>query len=584
MKVYAITIFIIVFFLPLSKGQNVQNETSKSGNISTSYNRNAITTILIDNGNKYMGDLKQGANGIVIPDKYDNNLLNTRYIATRDNELAIKQALINKSVPNEIIAKWFARDQETGRLNMSVVHKRGMYNATDDDVLRASGSKIGLAKLKDAGEQLINSSYILALNISDIETMEERYKRKDELNKVLSEKFNTEYNPAKRRKNGWVGKIKGYLYQLNFSDSIMNLIYNDLWIYDDDDEATIAIKREKFQQVKFPLTFIIDVDGDADGSQYNEGEILAPAKQLTKVELYSKMINTGMETVFFGIERKVDEFQVKTPLYGTKPLKSKIGKKEGVKTDQRYFVYEFKQKRSGELKAIRKGVIRAKSVVDNRQVASGNSQLYTQFYQTSGFGLMEGQLIQQKNDYGIGVSAGSNLLGEMGGSYLKIEANLSVVSAWSMGMDLGATQFKLYLSAAMQTKEYTFSDTFGNGTYDMEFTRLNVGFSKGWYIANNFSIAPFLGYSMETATNKDWIGDTYDEDDDQNIGTDIVHWGAYATINILHNLQIMGTFNMYSIIGAAYNKDREELDGSKYNDIFKNRSGMSIDLGIRLEF
>ena len=46
---------------------------------------------------------------------------------------------------------------------MSIVHDRGMYNASDDEVKRASGSKIGLAMLKDAGEILINHSYIVVL-------------------------------------------------------------------------------------------------------------------------------------------------------------------------------------------------------------------------------------------------------------------------------------------------------------------------------------------------------------------------------------------------------------------------------------
>ncbi len=578
---------LFIFTITLSTivtSQNVQKEGSKTGEISTNYNRNAVTIIILDNNKKYISDLKKASAGIIIPSKYDDNLVGTRYVRTKSNNKAILKTLQQKQIPNEILSKWFARN-ELGKFDMTIIHDRGMYNATDDEIRKASGSKIGLAKLKDAGEILINHSYILVMEFDDIETMEQKYNKRDAVKKALSEKMGTEYQPVNRRKNGWMGDAKAYLYRLNFNDSIMDVFYNDLWIYDDDDEATVAVKKAKFGETIFPLSFVMEANGKGDGSQYNTGEILAPPTQLTRNELFQKMIHTGMSSVLFSIERKVEEFKVKTPLYGTDPLRAKVGKKEGLKADHRYFVLEFEQNRKGETVAKRKGVVRAKKVINNTKVSTGHSKLYTTFYQTSGRSLMSGMLLTQSNDFGVGFSGGFTLLGGMGGTYIKGEVNVSILAAIFGGLDLGLNQVKIYGVGAFQTKKYAI---LGSGTkYDMNFTRLHLGISKGWYFAHNFSVAPFIGYGIEQGTNKDWI-DAGSYEDDEYIGTQFLAYGAYFTINITHWMQAVGTLNMYTPIGYAYDKDNESWtnlgEELKYSDIFEKRKGMSIDIGLRIEF
>ena len=277
-------LMLIICSLLLIGGQGVvaQQETSP---VVSEYNRNALTVMLLNNHNKYMKDLEQAASGIIIPDKFDDNLLPKRIIETKSiNEKAIQSTLVNEKIPNDILSKWFARD-ESGKFNMEVIHDRGLYNATDDEVRKASGSKLGIAKLKDAGEILIDHSYIMVLEFSNIRTMKQVYDAQDAAKRAI---MGSNYEPVKRRKNGWKADVKAYIYRLNFSDSIMDVFYNDLWIYDDDDEATIAEKKAKFEQMNFPLAYVITAKGKGDGSQYNEGEILAPPRQLTREELFQK--------------------------------------------------------------------------------------------------------------------------------------------------------------------------------------------------------------------------------------------------------------------------------------------------------
>lgn len=574
MKRLTYLVVVLLFCNLTSIAQDTQG-AAKTGTVPTDYDRNALTVIVLDDGGNFSTDLNAASANIEVPGKFDDNNVETRHMYVDESVKAIKKALIKKKIPNEILAKWFSR-KENGEFDMTVIHERGMYNATDDEVRKASSTKIGLAKLKDAGESLLKHSYILVLDFDDIKSMEEIYDSRDKAKKAVAEKLGTDYVPVDRVKNGWKGKVNGYLYKLNFNDSIIDVFYNSMWIYADDDEATKAEKKVRFDNATFPIKYIESGDGSADGSQYNAGHPMAPPEQLSRVELFQKMISSGIDGVMFDFERKVEDFKVKTPLYDTKPLKAKVGKKEGLRTDSRYFALEFQMNRKGETVAKRKGVVRAKEVVDNRQVATGDTKLYTTFYQVAGRRLQPGMLLQQRRDFGFGISGGV-AFGKIAGGYGKLEVNLNSLA--SSFLDLGVPQLKAYGLVGMQTKKYKVGGT----TYDdMNFTRLQVGLSKGYYFARVFSFVPYVGYTMETATSESWRDDN-NLDDDANIGVDMINAGAYLSMNVTYWMQLIGSANFYVPFGYAYDKDRESLN-TPYTDYFEGRKGFSLEAGLRIEF
>jgi hypothetical protein len=185
-------------------------------------------------------------------------------------------------------------------------------------------------------------------------------------------------------------------------------------------------------------------------------------------------------------------------------------------------------------------------------------------------------LLTQRRDFGLGLSGGiAN--GEIGGGYFKIEANLNTYL--SSFVDLGVPQLKLYGLIGMETKEYRIEST---NYDDMNFTRLQVGLSKGYYFARVFSFVPYVGYTMETATSESWRDD-YGLEDDDNIGVDMINAGAYLSMNVTYWMQLIGGANFYVPFGDAYDKDRETL-GKAYTDYFENRKGLSIEAGLRIEF
>ena len=216
-------------------------------------------------------------------------------------------------------------------------------------------------------------------------------------------------------------------------------------------------------------------------------------------------------------------------------------------------------------------------------MATGQSTDVSTFYQIGGHRVDPGMLMQQRNDLGLGISGGTAITGEMGGAYIKAELNVTQIAGRFAGLDLGITQLKLFGVAAFQTKEY---DVYDLGTkYDVSFSRLEVGLSKGYYFARNFSFAPFVSYAMESGTNEDLMT-ALNWDKGQNIGTDLLNFGAYGTMNLRFNIQVMATVNYYSILGSVYDKDRKPIVGyedTKYTDWFKDRKGLNVEVGLRIE-
>ena len=107
---------------------------------------------------------------------------------------------------------------------------------------------------------------------------------------------------------------------------------------------------------------------------------------------------------------------------------------------------------------------------------------------------------------------------------------------------------------------------------------MQFGISKGFYFLRNFSVAPFVSYGVEAAKSPNWTDDT-------SVNTAFLNIGAYATVNILYNLQAVGTLNLYNLVGNAYQKvgDVTSDYAHTYDYYFNGRSGLAIEVGIRYE-
>ena len=75
----------------------------------------------------------------------------------------------------------------------------------------------------------------------------------------------------------------------------------------------------------------------------------------------------------FELGRKIEDFKLKVTVFKAYPVTAKLGTKEDLYTDQRFYVYEIEQDRSGNQSTVRKGVVRAKTINDNKGIATGTS-------------------------------------------------------------------------------------------------------------------------------------------------------------------------------------------------------------------
>ncbi|MBP5668010.1 MAG: hypothetical protein J6X32_07675 [Salinivirgaceae bacterium] len=539
------------------------------------YNRNSLTILLVEGG-KYSSELKAAMNTVAVPEKFDNNMLEQRVMPGSANSEALRKQLESMKVPNKIFSKWFSRSDD-GRFDMTVVYNRGLYNASDADVIKAAAAKLGMAKLKDAGEKLIKQSYVLVLCFGTIKTMDQIYDEMDAARRKTAKIQNKEFKPVARTKNGYRGEVAGFLYRLSDVPQAMDNFYSNMWIYDEDAPDVVAAKRQMFDTTSFQLVKVTQTTTTYEASQYNTGE------QKSESELFRMLVNGSVHNLVRDFENKVEEWKVRTALYSVFPLRAKIGTKENLTIEDRYFVYELRMNKNNQVYADRRGVVRAKKVVNNSQMAQGNTnenlkQTTSKFYQIAGHKLEPGMYLEQSNDMGVGVTIGG-AGGSLGGAYINIEG--------LVGQYVGITQLKFFTGGHLGFNSYKHSK-WGGDKLSMMFYGGEVGFSKGFFIMRNVSVSGQAGIAME------W-GDALDRDVKKQYLNDCLveglfcFAGAQLAVNIKYDMQIVGGLNYYAEMGnASLTKNAEESDskdmGIKYSELFDGRAGTNINLGVRIQF
>lgn len=549
--------YFVLFLIILGVNSFAQN-ISETKTIPSTYDRSSLTVLILDFGSEnHFEGVKESFSKLAFGDKYYRNDIGISVLkpnftraefSVKPNEL-IANLLKEQRVAEQIIALWYSM-KDDGSMSLELVHERGMFNATDASYLQAQSTKRGNTALMDYGTRLINLSYILVLDYKDIKTMAEA-KIKD--------------------MRGWKADVNGYLFKLDYNEEIQNAFY-DNWIDETDAPEAKVDKKGKIQQISVPISFITKVSQPTTSSQA-EGttQIGKFVKQKSEKILLEELVQKSYDEVLYFLEKGYEEFRVKTTVYQARPIRAKIGKKEGLKTDYRFFAYEYvynEKKNTVEPKF--RGVIRATSnIVDNRKVASGDMGT-TKFYQTAGRRIRAGYLLQQRNDFGASLLVGYEN-GEVGGVYGRVDLRL--------GRFIGMKATYLYGEIGFQSKDYgTISWTDENGvsgtaSESATFLRYGAGIAKGFHFARNFELAPYVGAGLETAKYKD---------EDEDLSSLYFRVGANLALNLKHNIQLVGGAGVYSFISKASYGDFE-LEES-WSDLFENREGVSAMVGIRIQF
>jgi hypothetical protein len=536
---------------------------TRSKLVSDTYDRSSLTIILLDhpevaNSQKLTG----GIGNVRVPDKYFDNKIDLKSIKapfaanyTGVVKNSIMEALNREKAGNKIIAYWYSR-QNDGTMSADRFLERGMYNATDADVLKAKGTKRGVDALKDYGDKLIGKSYIVAIDYSKFTFIDDSLSR------------------------GWRSDVKIYLYKIVFNDTIQSKLYNDLWIYQEDTPAVKTKKKAAFDQMNFDVEYVSQAATSVTQTELkkNTSKTIIPK---TNDELLAILMQKGLDESIYNAEKNIEDLRVKTSLYQINPLRAKIGKKEGLAVDHRYFVYEFVyNEKSNTTSSVRRSVIRVKKVADNRNIATGSSVMST-FYQIAGGNLEPGFTLQQRNDAGIGLYAGYEL-GVVGGISARLEANV--------GRYASVPSLYVFVGVGMQTRAYINNNTIlklSTKPPDMSFLRYEIGIGKGLRLIKILELSPYGAVGYEEAKNTEWKNDV------QFTGNVIkalyFKYGANLSLNLSYNIQVVGGIGSYIFFNAEDGK-KEITSGTEkvqYSYFFKERGGVSAFsnyLGLRFQF
>ena len=395
------------------------------------YVRNSIAIVTVNHGDRYDAIIQQVVSTIS-PSKFNMCPLSisdvtspvSRMIDTKPNvsfgiasvSPSYKNTQINDWIKNADLGKcflsyWFDRNEE-GLMDPHRILEQGMYNASDEDVRNAAATKIGKAMLSESGYDLLKHSYVIVLDCYAAGT----------LNTETSSKYGVSS----------LAKI----FKVNIRERDLNNLFENCWIYEEDNEAVRDRKRKAFDKIQIELKEVKTLNPEVYSS---ENDI----KKCIRNLILDEILDSG----------KIKEWAAWAPVWNNYPIQAKLGKKEGLKNGKRFKAVIYEKDRKGKI--IEKSVakLRATKVVDNREVAAGNTAP-SEFYQiTSLKPVKKGMTLIESRDLRLQLSLGGGLA---------INQNMTV-GFENMGGHLGVSYLagmNSFLYSRMCISHYIFLDSF----------------------------------------------------------------------------------------------------------------------------
>ena len=391
------------------------NTTAQENDDLNKYHRSSLYSILLKHPEKdFCNEMIEAFKSIPIPDRYNNHDLKIKVIPspimkslTKEEvegayKDAISKILVKNKIGGRLVEKWFNRDKITGCFDMHLVAERGYYDASILDIEEAMNSVRGSAMLADAGEELINKTYVIVNDVryADKETLKGAVAGGLFAAQLVGSFFGVDLSDVTNVVGGFSNNIAGfkvivtsYLYKLNWNDEIANNFYANLW---NDKSAPDAERQQKWKQSMgdFKLEYI------GCATVFSGKTSLAGVKN--EKDMFLKVCTRAIDKSISDLQKSFDEFKVFTPLVSVEPLYAYIGKKEGVDEFSRYEVLEKtidengrrNYEKVGEIKPV-KGMIWDNRFMAEYEKEEGSELNYTSFEKVKGKNLYPGMLIRE---------------------------------------------------------------------------------------------------------------------------------------------------------------------------------------------
>jgi hypothetical protein len=452
---------------------------------------------------------------------------------------------------NNIVSMWWSRDSK-GNMSDALVKQRGDYTATDGQVTMDKAAQI--SRLGEMGYKLIEKSYILVYDIVSVKTMEQEYDERDANNKKKVEANNKKiqeqnkklksgekpkelqkFVPVKRIQQGWIIDYKCSMYKLLWNSEIQDDFFNNMWV----DELTIDNRSSKIQMFNSKNFSFVSVKSWTNTTKITE---LKKETDVVNPQIMTKLLSQTGYTVQYEamhkIQKTIDDFILRANIFSAYPILVKLGSKEALRKESRYYVYDMVENKKGQNKKKRVGWTYVTKVVNNSMVANG--QLPTsKMQQHGGKKLYSGMLLEEHDDWGASVTLGSNFGNQFyNGFNLGLEFNTSKLIHLTPGLYLGAN---IYVGSSsgvnVGSLDYFTTDS---TKYDISRFGLNVTLGKEFYLTKRggFYLYPQVGFGIASMTIKNTPYDVAGivGFGSLKVGYNILPWlGIYSSISVFGN-------------------------------------------------
>jgi hypothetical protein len=346
--------------------------------IDTNYKRSSLYTLMTTNPSRqYENEIVTYFVDKVVPDKYNNHNLIDRKVprSGQKNELDnIVDYLNQNKTANKLVAKWFNRS-ENGAFDMNLIRERGYYDASILDITKSKSTVKGMAILADAGQELIDNTFIL-VNDSRYTNKEEVASAAKSILGAFTQSFGVSIGSEIANLGmatlgkGFVVKTSSHLFKLVWDEETQQRFYEEL--YFDSSEITTANKAEiERKKAAFDNATFFQLDYIGTDNSWADVQSTNMTTK-TNSELIGKATVKSIDNVISKLQANYDVFKTKTPLFSTEPLCAKIGMKEGLTKKTKFEVLEQQMDENGTTQFVQIGVVKVDTkypIWDNRYAA-----------------------------------------------------------------------------------------------------------------------------------------------------------------------------------------------------------------------
>ena len=356
---------------------------------------------------------------IPMPERFNDHSLGVKVVKfaeQQDQQKNIESFIRQVDLGKRCVARWFNRDKNKGTFDVSLLRERGFYDASALDINIAKKSARGMAVIEDAGEKLIDNTFLVMNDIYYVDKSNKWMVIRDGLNFTTSiagslvgipdvvnssttddgkitSSMNWLYGGVIDNIKGFRVNVTSYLFRLKWDDETAGQFYTDFYT-DSQDYDKKKVQAWQDSKGLFKMEFVGKI------SNKSSKTIMSGVK--TNEELIKKVCTRALDKNIADLQHSFAEFRIKAPLVSTEPLKAYVGMKEEISEDSRFEVLERSIDDNGCIRYKRIGIIRPKKdqIWDNRFMAveegAVNATLgATTFEKVSGGDFYQGMLIRE---------------------------------------------------------------------------------------------------------------------------------------------------------------------------------------------